>query len=269
MDCVGIAKLIDGNNIGYRLVTEKGISVYEAEQLRRLLNAKRIKIQNMGEVRDKNSALGALTVDFTVGHDYPIIYKANFRNELENRANKLTMLGYENTKNGKIFTVCDKEGNMFNISNVEVRALEELDLITNASYCKNGTVKLDAGTMQEVSEEIKRFTRTKDSNFVNNYVTELIKAEHRRLSNTKREPDFAKLDKLEQTLPDQLKRKEAYYKMSETYARDGQVEASFRDSLETAGMFGLGALAFGLDCATFAGKMRLGNAILDGIFGKK
>lgn len=263
MNPVAIAKVVDENrNKCFRLVTDNGIVQYESEKLRKLINSKSIKIQNVSEVRDKNSALGVLAAEFTVGHGYPELNLYNINAEQRN-SHKLTMLGYANTKNGKMFIVSDKDGTMFYVSNLEVKALEEFDLITNASYCKNGTVRLDGGTLEEVSSNINNFAMQHNVDFVKAYIDKLLTSEINRLKVGSRKPDFSKLDQLEKLLPNQIERKIEYNKMNASY---NLYEPNIRGVAKSVGLFGLGALSFTLDSVLFAGKMKLGNAILDSVF---
>lgn len=269
MRAVAIAKFTDlQHNECFKLVTDNGIVQYDLETLRKMMRAERIYVQNLGEIRDKRSAIGQLTVDFIVGHDYPVFSLSNNTVGTHN-LQKLTLIGFANTHNGKMFIVSDKDGVMFYVSNIEVKALEEFDLITNASYCSNGVVKLDGGKMEEVSPAVNNFAKKHDVNFVKDYINKLLESEiRRRQHGPMREPDFSKLDQLEKTLPNQLERNAAYQNMSNAYGVYGG-SGNFKDTMTTVGIFGLGALSFVLDSVAFAGKMRLGNAILDNIFGER
>ena len=258
MESVAVAKIV-GNEIGYRLLLENGN--YEDASELTIINQMRyrgLKVQNLGYTKiSYMSSFGFIT-----GSNYPEIHGNDYSNR---NMEKFTMIGYLLNNNGKFYVISSANGILLVVSSIEVGLLEKYNSITNASYTSNGKVRLDNGTMQEVSKEIAyKASQTGVEN------TKLVFDEvlrRNKIGGAPRalgEPNFGRLDSLEKQLPDHNKRRESYRGLYSSYSSG----ASSSDIGDIACLVGLGALSFALSSVSFAAKMRVGNAILDSILDK-
>lgn len=263
---VGRALSPKNNMYYYTIVSENGITNENEESLKLKIRNKVVSYQNIGMIKEEGSSLGCTKLDFSVGHNYPEVGAKGIK-----YPNQFTLLGYATSNNGKVFVISNKDGALTIVSNLEVAILEEFDLITNASYCKDGKVRLDRGTMEEVSQVIINQISPSSIEILRksiNIALESAKEEKRRKEALT--PNFSRLDELEKQLPNKEQRRAEYLK-----SNNGGIAEKDRSGLtiggltigEILGCIGLG-MKSSLGSSTYWNRAGAGSYIIGKLSGK-